>query len=115
MSVIQNKRDGKNHEKCVEEEKEIEDHKNTSSPTKVSTRIRKRRNTNTFDDIGVCYDEEKMLGLALKNSLRDQKASTAKDCSKVRQMKEFRPTEEEFLDPIKYFEDLYHKGVWRYG
>lgn len=81
----------------------------------MSTRRRKRRNLSMFDEVGVSYEEEKMLSLALKNSIRDQKSSTAKDSSKVKKMKEFRPTEEQFLDPIKYFEDLYHDGAWRYG
>ena len=73
----------------------------------VSTRKRKRRYFNTSEEIGVSYEEEKMLNLAIKNSIREQKAGGYRDFTHVKDMKVFYPTEIEFKDPIKYFENLY--------
>jgi hypothetical protein len=56
-----------------------------------------------------------MLSLAIKNSLRDQKACVAKDFSCVKEMKVYRPSEVEFSDPIRYIENLYHQEAWKYG
>jgi len=56
-----------------------------------------------------------MLSLAIKNSLREQKACVARDFSIVKQMKVFEPSEVEFSDPIRYIESLYKQGAWKYG
>lgn len=56
-----------------------------------------------------------MLNLAIKNSLREQKACASKDFTIVQEMKVFRPSEEEFSDPIKYIEGLYEQEAWKYG
>lgn len=56
-----------------------------------------------------------MLNLAIKNSLREQKACASKDFSIVQEMKVFKPTEEEFRDPIKYIEGLYEQEAWKFG
>lgn len=79
------------------------------------TRKRKTRYLNTTEEIGVSYEEEKMLSLAIKNSIREQKACTSKDFSVVQDMKVFRPTEAEFSDPIKYIEGLYEQEAWKFG
>ena len=42
-------------------------------------------------------------------------ANKQRDFSKVQPMKEFHPTEEEFMEPIKYVEKLYAEGAWKYG
>ena len=68
-----------------------------------------------FEEIGVSYEEEKMLSLAIKNSIREQKSSSAKDFSKVKEMVTYHPTEEEFRDPIQYIEGLFEEGAWKYG
>ena len=56
-----------------------------------------------------------MLNLAIKNSIREQKAGGYRDFTHVKDMKVFYPTEIEFKDPIKYFENLYKEGAWKYG
>lgn len=56
-----------------------------------------------------------MLSLALKNSLREQNASTSQDYSLVKEMQTFHPSEEEFADPVKYIETLFLEGAWKYG
>lgn len=56
-----------------------------------------------------------MISLAIKNSLREQKAVCTKDFSCVKEMKTFRPNEVEFSDPIRYIENLYKQNVWKYG
>lgn len=70
---------------------------------------------NDSEEIGVSYEEEKMLNLAIRNSMREQKAGSSRDFSSVKEMKVFRPNEVEFKDPMKYFEDLYQDGAWKYG
>ena len=42
-------------------------------------------------------------------------ANKQRDFSNVLPMKEFHPTEEEFMEPIKYVEHLYAEGAWKYG
>lgn len=81
----------------------------------MTTRKRKRRTLYSTEDLGVSYEEEKMLSLALKNSIREQKAATCRDFSVVQEMKVFKPTEEEFAEPINYINSLYENGAWKYG
>lgn len=42
-------------------------------------------------------------------------ANKQKDFSKVLPMKVYKPTEEEFNEPIKYIERLYSEGAHKYG
>lgn len=114
MFSIQNRRSKKLKDK-VNEQAEEQSLIETSSECMVSTRKRKRRYFNASEEIGVSYEEEKMLNLAIRNSIRDQKAGASRDFSTVKQMKVFYPTESEFKDPIKYFENLYKDGMWRFG
>lgn len=67
------------------------------------------------EEIGVSYEEEKMLSLAIKNSIREQKGTSARDFSCVKEMKVFKPSEVEFSDPLRYIENLYKQGIWKYG
>ena len=55
-----------------------------------------------------------MMEMAFKNSLIDQKATT-ENLSEMKEMKTFRPTEEEFKDPVLYIEKLYREGNAKYG
>jgi hypothetical protein len=38
-----------------------------------------------------------------------------RDFSKVKEMEVFKPTTEEFKEPIRYIEKLYKEGAWKYG
>jgi len=60
-------------------------------------------------------EEEKMLMIAIKNSLREREAHPVTKLHEIREMKTFRPTEEEFKDPIDYIENLYKSGAHKYG
>ena len=81
----------------------------------IKSRRRKRRCLIPVEEVGVSYEEEKMLSLAIKNSIREQKASCTRDFSIIKEMKVFEPSEIEFADPIRYLENLYKQGVWKYG
>ena len=81
----------------------------------MKTRKRKRRSVFPNEEIGVSYEEEKMLSFAIKNSIREQKAIGLRDFSCVKEMKVFKPSDVEFEDPIEYIENLFKKGVWKYG
>eukprot|EP00344_Euplotes_crassus_P012057 CAMPEP_0196998582 /NCGR_PEP_ID=MMETSP1380-20130617/3931_1 /TAXON_ID=5936 /ORGANISM="Euplotes crassus, Strain CT5" /LENGTH=633 /DNA_ID=CAMNT_0042415199 /DNA_START=28 /DNA_END=1929 /DNA_ORIENTATION=- len=109
-----NKREKKQLEKKMEQEK-TETHTKPSTPLKKTTRRRKRKVKTSYDELGISYEEEKMLSLAIKNSLREKNACSNQDYSKVKEMKTFYPSEEEFKDPIKYIETLFHEGAWKLG
>ena len=112
--LFQNRRNKKLKDKVNEQAKELHITEESSEGI-VSTRKRKRRYFNASEEIGVSYEEEKMLNLAIRNSIREQKAGNFRDFSTVKDMKVFYPTESEFKDPIKYFENLYKEGMWKYG
>ena len=101
-------------EKKIEEEK-TETQTKPATPPKKSSRRRRRKCTSKFEELGISYEEEKMLSLALKNSIREQNASSIQDYSKVKEMKTFYPTEEEFVDPVKYIETLFLEDAWKFG
>ena len=50
-----------------------------------------------------------------QNDQEDKEEDLIGDLSRVKPMKVFRPTIEEFKEPILYVEKLYKEGVWRYG
>jgi hypothetical protein len=62
-------------------------------------------------------EEERLIRLAIKNSLIETKAKEDKllTLDDIEEMKVFRPTEEEFTNPIEYIEKLYHEGASKYG
>jgi len=101
-------------DKKIEEEKADMPTKQ-ATPLKRITRKRMKRNSTKFEEAGICKEEEKMLSLALRNSIRQQQASSSKDFSKVKDMQVFYPSEEEFKDPIKYIETLFYEDVWKFG
>lgn len=55
-----------------------------------------------------------MIKLAIKNSLIEKENSTQK-LEVIEDMKTFRPTEEEFKNPISYIEQLFNEGAHKYG
>jgi len=62
-------------------------------------------------------EEDRLVKLAIKNSLFDASSGSKHilGLSDIPQMEVFRPTEEEFTDPIKYVEKLYAEGAHRFG
>jgi [histone H3]-trimethyl-L-lysine4 demethylase len=48
-------------------------------------------------------------------SLSTTKSFPERDFKLVKQMMEFHPTEEEFMQPLEYVDRLYHEGAWKYG
>lgn len=55
-----------------------------------------------------------MLKLAIKNSLIEKENST-QTLEEIEEMKTFRPSEEEFKNPIAYIEQLFGEGAHKYG
>mmetsp|Transcript_18955 Transcript_18955/g.21774 ORF Transcript_18955/g.21774 Transcript_18955/m.21774 type:complete len:191 (+) Transcript_18955:424-996(+) len=55
-----------------------------------------------------------MLTIAIKNSLREKRSASI-ELNEIEEMKVFRPSEEEFKDPINYIEMLYNQGMQEYG
>lgn len=60
-------------------------------------------------------EEEKLLTIALKNSLREQNSRPTVELSEIEEMKTYYPTKEEFEDPVRYIESLYKDGASDYG
>jgi hypothetical protein len=60
-------------------------------------------------------EEEKLLRLAIKNSLMEVAEKERIELEDIPEMKTFRPTEEEFTNPIEYAEKLYKQGAHKYG
>jgi jumonji domain-containing protein 2 len=59
-------------------------------------------------------EEERMIKLALKNSLIETQNSNAA-LNSIEEMKTFHPSLEEFTNPIAYIEKLYKEGAHKYG
>jgi hypothetical protein len=60
-------------------------------------------------------EEERMIKLAIKNSLVETQSS-AQLVEEIEEMKTFYPTLEEFnMNPIEYIEKIYREGASQYG
>lgn len=99
----------------IKEETPSSPYVNSENESPSRTRSRKRRCLISSEEVGISYEEEKMLNLAIRNSIREQKSTSIRDFTVVKEMKVFRPSEVEFEDPIRYFEYLYKRGAWKYG
>jgi jmjN domain len=59
-------------------------------------------------------EEERMIKLALKNSLAETQSYTLA-LDGIEEMKTYYPTTEEFKNPIKYIEKIASEGANEYG
>jgi len=64
---------------------------------------------------GISGEEERLLTIAIKNSLREKNAKPIIELNEIEEMMTYRPTEDEFKDPIVYIETLYKEGASEYG
>lgn len=62
-----------------------------------------------FDNL-MSTEEQRMIKLALKNSIIEAKQCSA-NLDDIEEMKTFHPTLEEFKNPIEYVEKLYKEGA----
>lgn len=70
---------------------------------------------NFEDASGITGEEEKMIAIAMRNSLRETSSKADIRLNQIEEMKTYRPSEEEFKDPIAYIEKLYKQGANKYG
>eukprot|EP00345_Euplotes_harpa_P006849 CAMPEP_0168328974 /NCGR_PEP_ID=MMETSP0213-20121227/6830_1 /TAXON_ID=151035 /ORGANISM="Euplotes harpa, Strain FSP1.4" /LENGTH=415 /DNA_ID=CAMNT_0008332207 /DNA_START=349 /DNA_END=1596 /DNA_ORIENTATION=- len=64
---------------------------------------------------GISGEEERLLTIAIKNSLREKNAKPIIELNEIEEMMTYRPTEDEFKDPLVYIENLYKEGASEYG
>lgn len=88
---------------------------NSSESTIRSRTCRSRAQSNFEDLAGISSEEEKLLAIAIKNSLRESSAKLKVELNQIQEMKTYRPSEAEFGDPIAYIEQLYKEGAQEYG
>jgi len=103
--------------KAQSKRSDSEEYKSVSTAPKSNARgTRRRTKVKTMEEVtGLSREEEKMLTIAMKNSLREQQASPEVELHEIEEMKTYRPSEDEFKDPIKYVEQLYKEGASEYG
>eukprot|EP00344_Euplotes_crassus_P012649 CAMPEP_0196998300 /NCGR_PEP_ID=MMETSP1380-20130617/3721_1 /TAXON_ID=5936 /ORGANISM="Euplotes crassus, Strain CT5" /LENGTH=548 /DNA_ID=CAMNT_0042414825 /DNA_START=26 /DNA_END=1672 /DNA_ORIENTATION=- len=86
-----------------------------SPGTKRQTRRKRSKPQIAGECVGMLGEEEKMLQIALRNSLRQKQISSFIPLHEIEEMKVYMPSEEEFSDPIQYIEKLYAEGAHEYG
>lgn len=69
-------------------------------------RRRAVRKAQDSEEFGMTIEEEKILKQALKNSIAEQ-SNMLQELAELEDVPVFRPTEEEFKNPIRYLEKIY--------
>ena len=64
------------------------------------------RKAQDSEEFGMTIEEEKILKQALKNSIAEQ-SNMLQELAELEDVPVFRPTEEEFKNPIRYLEKIY--------
>ena len=76
--------------------------------------LRKSYRANKIKEVGMSVEEEKMIKLAIRNSLIESK-NTMATLDDIEPVKVYYPTTEEFYKPFDYIESLYQAGAAKYG
>ena len=78
-------------------------------------RQRQKRKDSWTDAVQISREEQKLIKQAIRNSLIEQK-NTTEDLDQIEEMKVFKPSLEQFKDPITYIEYLIkEKQAYQYG
>ncbi|CDW79070.1 lysine-specific demethylase 5b [Stylonychia lemnae] len=89
-------------------------HKNQQDSQRRSRRQHLPQKFKTFDNI-ISSQEEKMIKLAIKNSLIEKENKVTESLEVIEEVKTFYPSQEEFKTPLKYIEKLQQQGAQKYG
>ena len=72
------------------------------------------RKAQDSEEFGMTIEEEKILKQALKNSIAEQ-SNMLQELAELEDVPVFRPTEEEFQNPIRYLEKIFTQHAGEYG
>eukprot|EP00347_Sterkiella_histriomuscorum_P014216 403361728 len=93
-----------------DEDQENEDNQNNQSSNNGGQNTNKLRD---FDNL-ITTEEERMIKLAIKNSMAEIQNSNA-DLDQIEEMQTFYPTDLEFQNPMIYIEKLVKEGAEKFG